>query len=151
MTAAAHEAPAGRPSHTVLYALVAAAFAALLVGSLFAYSSEKETAEAKAKAAQVMRLWEQQGLPTPASDRLLVRVLGTDGGAVCETTGKDLAKAFLAQQLSNGAAGPGQRAVIVAKRTLVGARAIVEVYCPDRLPAFDDFVDSLEFDDVVRG
>ena len=150
MTTVAHVPFGRRHPHAVLYAVLGIALLALVVVGLFTYESKRDSAEARAKAAQLIGLWEHEGLPTPATDDIVVRTLGTDGGALCTTTGKTLAKAFLAQQLSNGAAGPGQRAVIVARRTVAGARAIIEVYCPERLTSFDAFVADLKYDDVVR-
>ena len=151
MTTVTHVQRTGGHRHSWLYAALGVAFAILLVVGLFTYDAKRETIEAQDKAAQVIDRWEAEGFPTPANDELLVRVLGTDGGALCTTAHGDLTQAFLAQQLANGAAGPGQRAVIVSKRALEGARIMVEVYCPERLEAYDDFVAGLRFDDVVRG
>lgn len=49
---------------------------------------------------------------------IVIHTLGTAGGALGATTGRPLAKAFLAEQLSNGAGGPGQRGEIAARRVL---------------------------------
>lgn len=49
---------------------------------------------------------------------IVIRTLGTDDGALGTTTGRPLAEAFLAEQLSNGAGGPGQHGEIVARRVL---------------------------------
>jgi hypothetical protein len=39
----------------------------------------------------------------------VVRVLGDDGGAICDDPNSSLKKAILYGQLTNGAAGPGIR------------------------------------------
>ena len=78
-----------------------------------------------------------------------MRVLGDDGGATCENPNDALSRAVLLSQLANGATGPGARPVIADSRVFQGQLLIIEIYCPDELDDFQEFVDDLETDDVA--
>ena len=141
------------PEHkhpTWLYLLIVVVLVALGVWGVAAYRGHKDTQEATQKAEQLQQKFEAAGLPQFADTDQIADTLGTDGGAVCDTTGKTLAESFLKIQLANGAGGIGQRPVTVARDTLVGGLLIVQTYCPDKLGKFQDFLDDLDFDDVVR-
>ena len=122
---------------------------ALLAAGIVIYHRRAETREAKAKAARLIREFERAGLPTPADPSSVAGVLGTDGGAVCEEPTNELTQAMLNLSLSNGAATVGIRPVIVSSITLRGEALILSVYCPEELPAFREYVDENEFDEVV--
>jgi hypothetical protein len=77
-------------------------------------------------------------------------VLGDDGGAVCQDPASALSRATLNAQLTNGAAGPGQRPVIADKRVVQGQALIIKVYCPEYIEEFQQVVDDLKFDDVAE-
>ncbi|MGH3506969.1 MAG: hypothetical protein ACRDO2_07170, partial [Nocardioidaceae bacterium] len=81
----------------------------------------------------------------------IVRVLGDDGGAVCQNPNDSLSRSILLAQLANGAAGPGARPVIADSRVLQGQLLIIQIYCPDELEEFQQFVDELKTDDVAGG
>ena len=136
--------------HLVLYSVLAGLFTVLAIVGAFTYGYEQRTEAAEAKAVQLEQHWRALGLGAPANRDVLVRLYGTDGGAVCDTSGDALTQALLRTALANGAAGPGQRAVIIDKDVLAGERAVVEVYCPDQLDDFDEFTNGFDFDDVVR-
>ena len=136
--------------HLVLYFILAGLLAVLAIVGAFTYGYERRTEAAEAKAVQLEQHWRAIGLRAPANRDVLIRLYGTDGGAVCDTSGDALTEALLRTALANGAAGPGQRAVIIDRDVLAGERAVVEVYCPDRLDDFDEFINGLDFDDVVR-
>jgi hypothetical protein len=80
-----------------------------------------------------------------------VRVLGDDGGAVCADPSSALVRAGYFAQLGNGAAGPGQRPVIVADRLVQGEQMILQIYCPDQLDEFTQFTEDLKYADVLKG
>jgi hypothetical protein len=136
--------------HLVLYSVLAGLLTVLAIVGAFTYRYEQQTAAAEAKAVQLEQSWRAIGLRAPANRDVLTRLYGTDGGAVCDTSGHAVTEALLRTALANGAAGPGQRAVIVDKDVLAGERAVVGVYCPDKLDEFDKFANGLAFDDVVR-
>jgi Tfp pilus assembly protein FimT len=120
----------------------------MVVVGLFAFSSARETREAQEKADQLIAAIEDAGAPAPSKDRI-VQVLGDDGGATCANPNDALSRAVLLGQLANGAAGPGARPVIADSRLLQGQLLIIEVYCPDELEEFQEFVEDLKTDDVA--
>ena len=121
---------------------------ALIVGGLLAFSSARETQEAQDKADQLIAALEAAGATAPERDQI-VRVLGDDGGATCENPNDALQRTILLSQLSNGASGPGSRPVIADSRVFKGQLLILEIYCPDELDDFQEFVDDLKTDDVA--
>jgi Tfp pilus assembly protein FimT len=122
----------------------------LLIVALIAFSSARSTAQAQEKADQLIATLDQAGLPTPSKDQV-VRVLGDDGGAICDDPNSALKKAILYGQLVNGAAGPGIRPVIADNRVVQGELAVIKTYCPDQAPEFTEFIDALKLDNVVNG
>ena len=133
-----------------IYLVVGAVIVVLLVISLFTYRSKQSTEQAQQKANQLIAALHAAGAPTPTQQQI-VTVLGDDGGAVCKDPSGALSKATLLGQLMNGAAGPGMRPVIADNRVVKGELAIIKIYCPDQLPSFQEFVNSLNLDNVVKG
>ena len=121
---------------------------ALALAGLIAFSSARETREAQDKADQLIAAIEDAGATAPTQDQI-VRVLGDDGGATCEDPNEALTRAVLLSQLTNGATGPGTRPVVVDSRVFAGQLLIIEIYCPDELDDFKEFVEDLETDDVA--
>jgi Tfp pilus assembly protein FimT len=122
----------------------------MVVVGLLAFSSARETREAQEKADQLIAAIEDAGATAPSQDQI-VRVLGDDGGATCANPNDALSRAALLAQLANGASGPGARPVIADSRLLQGQLLIIEVYCPDELEEFQEFVEDLKTDDVAGG
>ncbi len=120
----------------------------LVVAGLIAFSSARETREAEEKADELIAALEDAGAYTPDKDRI-VRVLGADGGATCENPNDALSRAILLSQLANGATGPGSRPVVADSRVFQGQMLIIEIYCPDELDDFNEFVNDLKTDDVA--
>jgi Tfp pilus assembly protein FimT len=122
----------------------------LVVVALVAFRSARETQRAQEKADELIAALEDAGARTPDRDQI-VRVLGDDGGAACANPNAALTRAALLSQLANGATGPGARPVIADSRAVKGQLLIIEVYCPDELDDFREFVDDLKTDDVASG
>jgi Tfp pilus assembly protein FimT len=123
----------------------------LAVGALVTFRAARETARAGEKADELIAAIEAAGAHAPDRDQI-IRVLGDDGGATCEDPSSALGRATLLAQLANGASGPGARPVIADSRVVRGQLLIIEVYCPDELEDFKDFVEDLETDDdLVQG
>lgn len=135
---------------STLYIAVAVAIGVLMVIGLIFYSSAEATREAEQKADQLIAALEDAGARAPDRDQI-VRVLGDDGGAVCENPNESLSRSILLAQLANGAAGPGARPVIADSRVVQGQLLIIEIYCPDELDEFQQFTDNLKTDDVAGG
>jgi hypothetical protein len=122
----------------------------LVVIGLITYSGKKDDREAQDKAAELSQKFEAVGLPVPEDQDIIVRSLGTDGGAVCDNAGSSLGKALLFDQLTNGASQVGKRPVIVDRNVVRGELLILDTYCPDELPGFRDKIQDLDFDDVIK-
>jgi hypothetical protein len=123
--------------------VVAIVFVILLVAMLLLFHAPDRTAAASSKAQELIAAFERAGLTAPSEDQI-VGTFGEDGGAVCAADFGDLIKGNLNLLLANGAAQVGQRAIIVDPKVLKGEVLIRAVYCPDRLPAFEEFVAKLK-------
>ena len=128
-----------------LYIVVAFVVVLLMVGGLIAFRSAKSTSEAQQKADQLISELQKIGAPTPSKEAV-VRVLGSDGGAICADPNGALSRATLLAQLANGASGPGSRPVIANSRVVQGELLVIKVYCPDELADFQKFVDGLKLE-----
>ncbi|WP_328911100.1 hypothetical protein OG230_17145 [Streptomyces sp. NBC_00234] len=122
---------------------------ALMVIGVIQYQSIKKTNDTKEKADQLSEQLVAAGFPAPDTG-VVQRLLGTDGGIVCESPDDALQTALWKIQMSNGSGGPGQRPVISDTRAVEAERIVLQVYCPDQVDDFDEAVDSLKTDDTVR-
>lgn len=133
---------------STLYIAVAVVIGLLMVIGLIFYRSAEATREAEQKADELIAALEDAGATAPDRDQI-VRVLGDDGGATCADPNDSLSRAILLSQLANGATGPGARPVIADSRVVKGQLLIIEIYCPDELEDFKQFVDDFKTDDVA--
>ena len=78
-----HE-PASDGGFGVIYWIIGGVVLVLFVIGLIAYSGEKKDQEAQEKAQELTQKFERAGLPVPDDQDIIVRSLGSDGGAVCE-------------------------------------------------------------------
>src|SRR5690349_22330176 len=124
--------------------------AVFVVIGLFTFSSASSSRKANDKADQLITALQDQGAQRVPSKDQIVRVLGDDGGALCDDPGAALRKATLYSMMANGAAGPGMRPVIADTRVVQGQLAVIQVYCPDELEDFKSYVSDLKYDDVVN-
>ena len=118
------------------------------LAGVLAFGRGVDDAQAQNKANELVDALTEVGARTPDVDQV-ARVLGDDGGATCEDPNEALSRAVLLSQLTNGATGPGQRPVIADSRVVQGQLLIIEIYCPDELDDFKDFVGDLKTDDVA--
>ena len=127
---------------------IAVVMVVLLVWGLAVFRHQRATEEAVAKAGELIAAFEQKGFPVPTQDQV-VRTLGDDGGAVCATASSDNAQALLSLSLAVNAGNPGARPIIVDADIFEGERLVVQIYCPNELPRFEEFVSELETADTV--
>jgi hypothetical protein len=120
----------------------------LVVVGLITYGFEHADAEADRKADELIQRLADAGLPVPANHDTVTRVLGTDGGPVCDDPGSALRKALLDQRLTNGGAFVGQRPIRGDGEVLRGGLIVLEVYCPDQVDALRDRIQDYRVDDV---
>jgi hypothetical protein len=131
-----------------IYWIVAGVLGVLLIVMLVAWNYDRQNEEADAKAQQLIAAYEEAGLPTPDQDQI-ARVLGDDGGQVCETADSELVQGYWKLRLMIG----GEfyvRAAPLDGRIRDGLSLVVDIYCPDKRPDIDDFFEGWDFDDVVR-
>lgn len=133
-----------------IYIVAGVVVLVLLVVALFSYRSKEASEQADQKANQLIAALTAAGAPTPKKD-MIVRVLGDDGGAICQDPNGALSRATVLGSLMNGAGGPGMRPIIADNRMVKADLLIIQVYCPDELPSFQEFVDSLDLDNLVNG
>lgn len=136
---------------SVLYVAVVVVLVALAVWAVIAFASARESQRAEEKAEELVQLLEDAGATATPRPEVIARVLGDDGGAVCANPNQALSRATLFGLLTNGTSGPGMRPVLVDNAVFRGQLAIIEVYCPDELEEFQEFVDSLETTDSANG
>lgn len=118
------------------------------LAGVLAFSRGVDNAQAQNKANELINALTEVGARTPDPDQV-ARVLGDDGGATCEDPNDALSRATLLSLLTNGATGPGARPVIADSRVVQGQLLIIEIYCPEELEDFKEFVDDLKTDDVA--
>jgi len=142
------ETPSRQDNRTT-YIIVGVTILALVVVALLTFHSGKSSQQANQKATQLAAALTAAGVRAPSQERI-VRVLGDDGGAVCDDPNGSLRKGVLLDRLMNGAAGPGMRPVIADRRVVKGQLLVLRIYCPDKLPTFQEFVGSLNLADTVK-
>ena len=131
-----------------IFIVVLVLLAVITLAGVLAFSRGVNDAQAQNKANELVDALTEVGARTPDVDQV-ARVLGDDGGATCENPNEALSRAVLLSQLTNGATGPGQRPVIADSRVVQGQLLIIQIYCPDELDDFKDFVGDLKTDDVA--
>lgn len=147
----ARDDPLGADANSWMYWLIGGLVAALVVIGIIVYlGNEQDDRQAQEKAAQLTQKLEQAGLRVPQDQSIIINSLGDDGGAVCDNPGKGLGKAVLFDALANGASFVGRRPVIVDRNILKGEALILETYCPDQLPGYQDRIDELKTDDTIK-
>lgn len=138
-----------RRQRMILYGVIAALIAVLMVIGVAGWRTEKATRAAEEKADRLVAALEELGATRVPNRDQIVRVLGGDGGPVCADPTNALRRAAALAQLSNGAGGPGTRPVIADGKVVKGELAIIAIYCPDKLSEFQDFVDDLRTTDLA--
>jgi len=123
-------------------------FLGLMIVAVSIFNKNKKNQVAIDKANQLTAELTQAGLPVPQVQQIY-NVLGDDGGAVCAAPANALVKSILYGQLTNGAAGPGQRPIIADNKAFEGVALIIKVYCPEEAADFQKVVDDLKTADVA--
>jgi hypothetical protein len=136
-------------THRRTYLVVGVVFVVLLIVALVVFRAPKKTAESIVKAQELIAAFELAGLTAP-SEQQIVGTFGEDGGPVCDTDFDELIQNNLNLLLSNGAAQVGARGVIIDAKVLKGEAIVLSIYCPDRLPEFQAFIDQLKTADLIR-
>jgi len=136
----------------LIYWIIGVVVVGLCIAGLIAFKNDRENERAQELARELTQKLVATGEPVPDQD-ILVRLLGDDGGAVCDNAeeGLDgLNKAIVYDQFVNGADFVGRRPIIADRRLVDGQLLILDTYCPEQLEEFRDELDELEYDDIIR-
>ncbi|MGC5168852.1 hypothetical protein [Luteimicrobium sp. DT211] len=132
----------------VFYTTVGLLLAGVLLVMLVVFDNHRDNQDAR-QADQLAQTLQTElrnaGMIVP-EQHTIEQVLGSDGGAVCADPGGHLQSLRDLNGVS-GAAGPGLRPGPVVERLVDAERLVVQVYCPDELDSFDDYVGSLNLGD----
>ena len=135
----------------LVYIVITVGLVLLLIICFVFYRSAQSSQQAQDKANQLIAALQKAGVRVVPSQEQIVRVLGDDGGAICKDPASALRKALLFSQLTNGAGGPGIRPVVVDSRIFKGELLVIQIYCPDQLPQFQQMVEKLKTAPVAGG
>ncbi len=145
------EETATQKDRRLVYIVITVALVLLLIICFVFYRSAQSSQQAQDKANQLIGALQKAGVRVVPSQEQIVSVLGDDGGALCKDPSSALRKSILFSQLTNGAAGPGIRPVIVDSRVFKGQLLAIQIYCPDQLPRFQQMVEKLKTAPVAGG
>jgi hypothetical protein len=130
------------------YWIIGAVVLVLFIVALIARRTNEKTEAAQAKATQLQQAFIKAGLPPPSTEQI-VNVLGEDGAVVCQDPKAALSRAIHYGVSTNGAGGPGLRPVYTPRQLVTGAELVLTVYCPEKLPEFQENVDDLKLSDTA--
>ena len=136
-------------SRDVVPWLVGGLLVVLAVLGIVVFKQGHDNRIARDRADQLVSLYRSHDLSVPVSHKTIVRVFGTDGGAVCDNPNGSLTRAIQNQQLASGG-NVGSRPIRADRRVVTGEELILQVYCPSKLPAYRRYVDSKRYDRVIR-
>jgi hypothetical protein len=128
-------------SHKWVYIVIIVALVALMIAGVALWRDVKTGREAHAKAKEFIAKLNAAGLKAPSEDAL-VRLFGVDGSSAAKNPENALMNSQYAWQL--GTSGPASRPVILDPDFVKAAEIFLSVYAPDKLPAFQDFVNGLK-------
>jgi hypothetical protein len=136
-------------SGRAIYWIVGGVLGVLLVLMLVAWDGDRSNEEANQKALELIAAYEEAGLRPPERPAMVARVLGDDGGWVCETVDSELVQGYWKLRLMVGGEAY-VRPVRLDPRTRAGFSLVVDVYCPEKRPDIEDLFEDWDFDDGVR-
>jgi hypothetical protein len=139
-----HYHPDNRWLRITSFVVLGVFFLLLLILAVATFRTHKTNAQASTRADQLISQLQAAGLPVPDKQQI-TSTLGDDGGAVCANPTSALTQAIARSTMMNGAAGPGQRPVIVPQNIVEGGRLIITIYCPDQLDQYNAFVNSQKY------
>jgi hypothetical protein len=133
-------------SHVWVYVALVVVIVALMIAGVALWSEEQESKEARAKAQEFIGKLEAAGLAAPSEDAA-VRLFGTDGGSFIREPDMDLWQAEYAWV--HGTSGAATRPVILDPEFLEAASIFVSVYAPEKMEAFESWVDGLKLQETI--
>ena len=121
----------------------------MVIIGLVTFRSVHASNQANQKAQQLDEALVAAGYPS-IDQTEAARLLGTDGGALCNDPESALKHGLWLVDMSNGAGGPGQRPIIADLRALQAGAIVVKVYCPDNLEAYQQKINDLKTGNTIR-
>jgi len=129
----------------LIYGVIIIVIAGLMVTGIVVRVERRRTGQARAKAEQLVSLLRAEDLPAPSVD-VAMSLFGTDGGAAAANSDNPLALELLAMRVANGSE---RRPVILDRDLFKAEAAVLAVYAPDKLPAFEKYVARMNFADTL--
>lgn len=117
------------------------------------WQQPKVNAEAEKKAQELYDLAVEQGYKLPPEEKSVEAfklMFGADGGAVASTADSNIAQAQLADNLDASTGEINQRSGPIDKRILKFESLVLEVYRPEALPQYQEFLDSLDSQKTIE-
>ncbi|WP_142137198.1 hypothetical protein [Acidovorax sp. SLBN-42] len=133
---------------SLIYIITIVVLVVLGVIATVMFLTARQEVKSQDKAEELIQVLSDAGVDVNLTAEQISRVLGNDGGAVCANPNDALSRAVLLDRIANGASGPGIRPIITDTRYLQGQVLIMQVYCPNEVEEFQQFVDSLELTDT---
>ena len=132
-----------------IYFTACVILALMVVWAVIVFSSARETTQAQEKADELIAALEDAGARDPRQ--------GPDRARARRRRRRHLRQPERRAEPGHPAARcsrtappvPGARPVIADSRVVQGQLLIIEIYCPDELEDFQEFVDDLKTDDVA--
>jgi hypothetical protein len=128
-------------SHKWVYIGLVVIIVGLMVVGVNTHANRKQSKEAAAKAHEFVTKLEAAGLRAP-TEEAAARLFGTDGGQFMGKPEEELLQAEYAW--SHGTGGTVSRPVILDPEFLEAASIFVSVYAPEKMGAFQEWVDGLK-------
>lgn len=136
-----HSQPDNKRQRVVVYIILTVVFLSMAGIAIGTFRHAKSSVAASDKANQLTTELTKAGFHAPSHDQI-TRVLGEDGGALCEDPASALKVGLERMQSSNGAGGPGLRPVYVAQRVVEAEKIAIQVYCPEHAQDFQNYING---------
>jgi hypothetical protein len=135
--------------HRAIWIGLAIIGAVLLIVMYVTWNWNRDSTQAKAKAAELIQRYDAAGIATPLDADQVAKVYGTDGGTICMIGDHRTLQGYLKANIGVGGAFY-LRATDLDRNAVKGALITASVYCPEQLDKLEDFVSDLKLRDVVR-
>jgi hypothetical protein len=136
--------------HKWVYITIIVVLIVLAVIGVARYQQKQSTAAAEQKAAQLVTALKANGFQIKDEQRaqdFVVATFGEDGGDVLAHPTVAYLRALNAAQL--GSAGAASRPLILDKRLFLAEELALQIYRPDKLAQFQQYVNDMKFADTL--
>lgn len=134
----------GARRYALTLLVAALSLAVLLVGCQGSPAKDPDSPEAFRKALELQDKLEEKGLRAPHTDTL-VQLYGTDGGVAVMYADSDFQKYYNLVHFGNTGYRPGH----LDPDVVAYDEAVLEVYAPEKLPAYREMVEDWETRELI--